>query len=72
VSIVRRKSLVYSQLDEHTGVFWKVILGKCYSFFSFRYIVDGTTVSMVRRKALVYSQLDIIWVYSLCNNNVYD
>jgi len=59
VSMVKRKSLIYSQLNEDTGVvFWTVILRKCCGFFSFRYIVGETTVSMVRKKSLVYSQLD--------------
>jgi hypothetical protein len=30
VFMVRRKSLVYSQLDEDIRVFWTVILGKCF------------------------------------------
>jgi hypothetical protein len=30
VFMVRRKSLVYSQLDEDIRVFWPVILGKCF------------------------------------------
>jgi uncharacterized membrane protein YdjX (TVP38/TMEM64 family) len=59
MSMVKRKSLIYSQLDDDTGVvFWTVILGKCCSFFLFKYIVSETTVSMVREKSSVYSELD--------------
>jgi hypothetical protein len=56
MSMVRRKSLVYSQLDEDTYVFWAVILGKCCSFFSFGYIVGWYA------RPVKYILCNILWI----------